>query len=237
MTRPPGTRLRTAAGTYPARGESRALHVDVWSLCLVCLLVCLPRREGSSQHVPGRLPAGWGVTRRPMVSMPCALACLCVCLIAGARQSARPRHVPACPALVLAHSLTRSLSISLSPATGKRFCMLARTPARTRHAARDMPGPCRGKHRWEVPPPRGGAVTAPGASVSMFAAPCVRASAPMPPRTRGAVAPRPPASSKGSPAERPRAGGVREKERSSSPAAARCRSGWCPAPKIGGGQG
>ena len=114
LTRPPGTRLRIAVGTYPARGEIRALHVDVWSLCLVCLLVCLPRREGSSQHVPGRLPAGWGVTRRPMVSMPCALACLCVCLIAGARQSARPRHVPACPALVLAHSLTRSLSISLS---------------------------------------------------------------------------------------------------------------------------
>ena len=153
MTRAPGTRLRTAVDTYPARGETRALHVDVWSLCLVCLLVCLPRREGSSQHVPGRLPAGWGVTRRPMVSMPCALACLCVCLIAGARQSARPRHVPACPALVLAHSLTRSLSISLSPATGKRFCMLARTPARTRHAARDMPGPCRGKHVGGAPSP------------------------------------------------------------------------------------
>ena len=236
MTRPPGTRLRTAAGTYPARGETRALHVDVWSLCLVCLFVCLPSvcllaPEGGEQPTrTGQVASGMG-SDAPSHGVYALCACVSVCLLDCWGETASPP--PARPGMScsrsFAHSLTRSLS--LSPAIGKRFCMFARTPARTRHAARDMPGPCRGKHRWEVPPPRGGAVTAPGASVSMFAAPCVRASAPLLFLTRGAVAPRPPASSKGSPPERPRAGGVREKEREGSAAAARCRSGRCLAPR------
>ena len=121
MTRPPGTRLRTAAGTYPARGESRALHVDVWSLCLVCLFVCLPSvcllaPEGGEQPTrTGQVASGMG-SDAPSHGVYALCACVSVCLLDCWGETVSPP--PARPGMScarsrsLAHSLTLYLSLS-----------------------------------------------------------------------------------------------------------------------------